>query len=68
MNRSHAMPTFADARGSRLRPQHAYRAYTVEESDPAKSPALKSLRRDAARRAEAEEEIRALMSTPRSPR
>ena len=62
------MPTFDDARGSRLRPQPAYRAYTVEESDPAKSPALKSLRRDAARQAEAEEEIRALMSTARPAR
>lgn len=65
MNRSHPTPSFAASNGARLRPQHAYPVNRVEEQDAAKLPALKSMRRDEIRRAEADEEIRALMSAPR---
>ena len=68
MNRSHPLPSPGDAHGTRVRSQHLYRASPAEEHDAAKAPAFKAVRRDAARRAEADEEIRALMNGPRDRR
>ena len=68
MNRSHPTPSFAASNGARLRPQHAHDVNRVEEQDAARLPALKSMRRDEIRRAEADDEIRALIGPPRSRR
>lgn len=66
MNRSHQMTSSADADSSRLRPPQSYRPSPVEEHDAARSAARKVQRRDVIRRAEADEEIRALMNAPRA--
>ena len=68
MNRPHPIPSPDDARSPRLHSHWAYRVSPAEDREPAKSPALKSVRRDAARRAEADAEIRELLGAPRDRR
>ena len=68
MNRSHPTPSPGDAHSPRLHPQQIYHVSPAEEHEASKSPAPKSVRRDAARRAEADAEIRELMSAPRDRR
>lgn len=63
MSHTFPMPSLGNAdHPARPRPHHLERAGRVEERETAKPPVLKSLRRDAIRRAEADEEIRDLMS------
>lgn len=66
MNRSRPMTSSAEANSPRMRPQQSHPPSPVEEHDATRSAARKAQRRDVIRRAEADEEIRALMNAPRA--
>lgn len=63
MNHSFPMPSLGGAgHSARPRPQHLERTGRVEDREASRPLVQKSLRRDAIRRAEADDEIRDLMS------